>query len=59
MPTLIVWGEDDAVIDPRYAQMFSALIPGAERATVAGAAHMLNDERPKDVAALIERFIGA
>ena len=59
MPTLIVWGEDDAVIDPRYAQMFSELIPGAERATVAGAAHMLNDERPKDVGALIERFIGA
>ncbi len=59
MPTLIVWGEDDGVIDPGYARRFSELIPGAETVTVAGAAHMLNDEKPKDVGAQIERFIGA
>ena len=59
MPTLVIWGEDDGVISPTYADLFSQNIADARTVLIPGAAHMLNHEKPDAAAAHIEKFIAA
>ncbi len=59
MPTLVIWGKDDGVIAPTYAELFSQSIADAETVLFPGAAHMLNHEKSDAVAAHIEKFITA
>jgi len=56
VPTLVLWGEDDGIVEPRYGSAYAGLIPGARFATVAGAAHFPHIERPQDCADLITAF---
>jgi pimeloyl-ACP methyl ester carboxylesterase len=50
-PTLILWGDRDAVLPPSYARKFAAGINGATRVeTIAGAGHLAYLDRPKSVA---------
>ena len=50
-PTLIVWGERDAVLPPSYAGKFAAGINGATRVeTVPGAGHLAYLDQPDAVA---------
>ena len=57
-PTLVVWGEQDAVLPPTHAYAFAELIPGAGEAVVlAGAGHFLQEDRPDELAAAILRFL--
>jgi pimeloyl-ACP methyl ester carboxylesterase len=57
-PTLLVWGASDGVCSPRYADAFRAAIPHAEAVILPDAGHQLQAERPAEVAALVEGFIG-
>lgn len=59
MPTLVIWGEDDGVIAPTYADLFSQSIADARTVLIPDAAHMLNHEQPDTVVAHIEKFITA
>ena len=59
MPTLLLWGEDDGVVDPQYAELFANSIATAETGLIPKAGHMLNDEKPKEVADQIETFISS
>jgi pimeloyl-ACP methyl ester carboxylesterase len=56
-PTLIIWGEEDGLTKPVYAEDFKQIIPGARVETVANAAHMAPFEQPAAVAALVRDFI--
>jgi pimeloyl-ACP methyl ester carboxylesterase len=56
-PTLAVFGAQDMVISPHYAQDFADGITHARTEIVAGAGHMLPYEKPDDVVALIEDFL--
>ena len=56
-PTLILFGEDDAVVPPRYAEDFVAAIPGASSKLIAGAGHMVASESPYEVLAAIGGFL--
>lgn len=56
--TLIVWGREDALIPPVYAEHWEKAIANAKRIEVAGAGHMLTCERPAEVAAALVRFLG-
>ena len=57
-PTLVVWGEDDAVIDPAYAKRFDAGIGGpTETYIVPGAGHHADWDRPTEVAERVEAFL--
>lgn len=50
-PTLIVWGEGDAILPPSYARKFAAGINGSTRVeTVAGAGHLAYLDQPDAVA---------
>jgi pimeloyl-ACP methyl ester carboxylesterase len=50
-PTLILWGERDAVLPPSYAKKFAAGINGASRIeTVADAGHLAYLDQPDAVA---------
>lgn len=57
-PTLLVWGESDGVVPPRYGQDFQAAIPGSRLAVVKGAAHLPQIEQPAELAELVTKFLG-
>jgi pimeloyl-ACP methyl ester carboxylesterase len=56
-PTLIVFGEADAFVPPRYAEDFVAGIPNASSQVIPGAGHMVPAEAPAAVAAAIGDFL--
>ena len=55
--TLILFGEKDGFISPRYAEDFKRGLPKAQSAIIKGAGHMLPYERTDEVAGLIEKFL--
>jgi pimeloyl-ACP methyl ester carboxylesterase len=46
VPTLLIWGEEDHVIPPAYAEAFASVIPCVRRETIAGAGHYPQIEQP-------------
>ena len=56
-PTLIVWGKEDGLTKPIYAEEFRKLIPGSRLEMVANAAHMAPLEQPAAVANLVRDFL--
>jgi len=56
-PTLIIWGEQDGLTKPVYAEEFHQLIRGSSVALVANAAHMAPLEQPATVANLVRDFL--
>jgi pimeloyl-ACP methyl ester carboxylesterase len=55
-PALVLFGGEDKVISPRYADDFKAGLRNGQTAVVAGAGHMLPYEKPEEVKHLIEGF---
>ena len=50
-PTLVLWGDQDAVLPPSYAKKFVAGINGTTRVqTIAGAGHLAYLDQPDAVA---------
>jgi haloalkane dehalogenase len=59
-PTLVVWGAEDTVLPPQYAQGFVELIPGARGPVlIEGASHFLQEDKPDEVAGAIRDFIAS
>jgi pimeloyl-ACP methyl ester carboxylesterase len=58
-PTLIVWGERDAVVPVVYAREFARRIAGAEVEILKGGGHVLQVERREETLGLIRRFLAA
>ena len=56
-PTLIVWGKEDRLVPPVYADEFSRRIAGARVQTVDGAGHAPHLEHPEKVARMIADFL--
>jgi pimeloyl-ACP methyl ester carboxylesterase len=48
-PTLVLWGAQDGLLDPSYAEHWSDAMPDARAALVEGAGHFPVHERPDDV----------
>lgn len=57
-PTLVIWGKEDGVVSPLYAQEFAARISGSRAALVDGAGHLPHLERSEQVFALARQFLG-
>jgi pimeloyl-ACP methyl ester carboxylesterase len=57
-PTLIVWGENDVLINARDAGVFEQLIPDARLTVFADTGHMSMLERPAAFNALLSDFLG-
>jgi pimeloyl-ACP methyl ester carboxylesterase len=58
-PALIVWGKDDRLVPPVYAEEFARRIAGARVETVEQAGHAPHLEQPETVARLVRDFLGA
>ena len=56
VPTLVVQGEGDVVVDPRNAALLAERIPGARLRFVAGG-HLFFWNRPDEFAALVTEFL--
>jgi pimeloyl-ACP methyl ester carboxylesterase len=57
VPTGIIWGERDAVTPITLAHRLARDIPGAALATVAEAGHLILDDAPERVGALLTEFV--
>ena len=54
--TLLVWGDSDKVVAPAYAHAFKKGIAGSELIVIPEAGHLVNLEKPDDVAKALARF---
>lgn len=54
VPTLIVWGEKDRIIPVEHAEAWAKLIPGARVRRIAGAGHLVLDEKPEAAQSVAE-----
>jgi pimeloyl-ACP methyl ester carboxylesterase len=59
VPTLILWGENDPLIEPAAARKFAAAIPGAKLITYAKVGHLPQIEIPQRSAADAADFLQA
>jgi pimeloyl-ACP methyl ester carboxylesterase len=59
VPTMIVWGERDAVIPSHHGEVAHELIPGSRLELVPGAGHFLPLERPELLDRLLRDFIAS
>ncbi|MBP2297697.1 3-oxoadipate enol-lactonase [Azospirillum picis] len=57
-PTLVICGEEDVATPPDLSRALAAAIPGARLALLPGAAHLPGVEKPAELAALIDGFLG-
>jgi pimeloyl-ACP methyl ester carboxylesterase len=59
VPTLIVWGDRDAIIPVHHAHVTHELLPGSRLEIFEGVGHFPHCERPERFAALIAEFIAS
>lgn len=57
VPTLILWGESDPLIEPAAAHKFAAAIPGAKLITYPNVGHLPQFEIPQRSAADVAQFL--
>lgn len=57
-PTLIVWGENDAILGRQHADAFAALIPNARTEFIAACGHLVPLEHAERFSQLAIDFIG-
>ncbi len=57
VPTLVIWGAEDRLVPPIYAEDFLRHIPGARIETVDKAGHAPHLEQPAAVAGLVRDFL--
>jgi pyruvate dehydrogenase E2 component (dihydrolipoamide acetyltransferase) len=58
VPVLVIWGAEDRVFRVNQAHALSLVVPHAQVQIVPGAGHVPHLERPDEVAALIDAFLG-
>jgi pimeloyl-ACP methyl ester carboxylesterase len=59
LPTLVIWGDDDRLIPPAYADEFARLIPGAQKRIIERCGHLPHVERPDRFVSAVTQFIGS
>jgi pimeloyl-ACP methyl ester carboxylesterase len=57
-PTLVLWGKEDRLVPPVYADEFARRIPGARVQTVGDAGHAPHLEQPETVGRVVREFLG-
>lgn len=59
VPVEIVWGAEDAWLDPVQGERLRRSITGSELEIVAGAGHFVMEDEPETVASVLLRFFGS
>ncbi len=57
-PTLVLWGQEDRIVAPAYAQDFAHAIAGARTQLIERAGHLPHLEQPETVAKAVHAFLG-
>lgn len=57
VPSLVLWGESDRIVTPKYGRHYAGLIPGAEFAVIPQAGHHPELEQPSGFVARVEEFL--
>jgi pimeloyl-ACP methyl ester carboxylesterase len=57
VPTLVLWGASDGIVQPSYGRAYSALIPGARFELIAAAGHHPEIEQPEAFVDRIAAFL--
>ena len=57
VPTLVIWGEHDRIVDPGHGPRLAADIPGARLKVIAGCGHNPHEERPGETFAVLAAFL--
>ena len=58
IPTLVVWGDADRIVDPDYGRAYAAAIPGARFRLLAATGHLPQIETPDQLLADVTDFVG-
>jgi pimeloyl-ACP methyl ester carboxylesterase len=58
VPTLVIWGENDAALLPSLTPGLSEWVPRVRVEIIPGAGHWVPYERPDEVNSLIREFVG-
>lgn len=58
-PTLVLWGRQDEILEPKYAAQFEAALPNGQLQWIEDCGHCGHLEKPTETAAKILQFIGA
>jgi pimeloyl-ACP methyl ester carboxylesterase len=58
MPVHVVWGDDDRLFPPAYADHYAAVLPDARRTLLPACGHLAHVEAPGPLADAIAAFIG-
>ena len=58
LPSLIVWGRNDAVIPPSAGEVYNSSIAGSRLVTLENCGHRSDVEKPGELAALLREFFG-
>lgn len=56
-PVLLLWGRQDAVIDPSALELYAQRIPQAQKILLDNCGHMSLMEHPREVAAVVVKWI--
>ena len=56
-PAMVIVGSEDHLTPPRLAERIAGLLPQAELHMLEGAGHQVMQEQPRELAALLERFV--
>jgi pimeloyl-ACP methyl ester carboxylesterase len=59
VPTLVVWGDSDRIVDPDYGRAFAAAIPGARFRLLEATGHVPQIETPAQLLGAIRDFAPA
>jgi pimeloyl-ACP methyl ester carboxylesterase len=57
IPTLVIWGSKDRVVDPASAERIRQSIPRAQLATVEGAGHLPYEECPESFCHILREYL--
>ncbi len=59
VPTLLVWGDADAIVPRVCAEQYQRLVPDSQLEIVGDCGHAVDMERPAELADLVTRFVKA
>jgi pimeloyl-ACP methyl ester carboxylesterase len=57
IPTMVVWGSEDRVVDPRAASVFASAIPAARLELLPDCGHFVELEQEERLASLLSSFL--
>ena len=58
LPTLIIWGRDDAIVPLSAGELYHSSIPGSELVVLDHCGHRPDIEKPSEVVEVVNRFLG-